>query len=167
MENVAPNGTRAPLGDYRSALAKAKLLAVEESKQRSRQRLPGSQRLSTEARGRAKTSAASIPGHKHRNTIKLPPLQDRPGAVVVKQELEIERSTATQILESSGLEGASKANHYAGLVPATKRKREEQSSKPAHTTLASAAEESQALPNRPFAPLKKPVRGARPPYRDV
>lgn len=158
---------REPLGDYPSALAKAKLLAVEKSEHRIRQRQPESRTLSTERERRALTDIASTQGLKHETNFSPPSLQDRSGAAVVKHEPKIEPPSPRHIPESSHFDGASKPNQYAGLVSAKKRKREQQSPAPARATVKRAPEQLQALPNRPFAPLKKPVRGARPPYEDV
>ena len=167
MKTDAGKGARAPPEDYRSALAKAKLLAVEESKQRSRPRLPESRSLSAERQGRAQTYAASVQGQKHGTTIKSPSLQDRSGAAVVKQEPNVEVLSPKDTPKSNNPDGVTKGNQYAGLVSVKKRKCEEESPEPAYTTVASTAEKSPALLDRPFAPLKKPVRGARPPYEDV
>ena len=168
MGTDAGNEAREPLKDYRSALAKAKLLALEDSKERTRQRPPGSRRSSSDQkRSRPQTHPASTQGQKHATSIKPPSLHDRSAAAVVKQEPELEVPTLELIPQSSHPAAAPKPNQYAGLVSAKKRKWEEQSPEPGCATVISAARESRALQNRPFAPLKKPVKGPRPPYEDV
>lgn len=167
MENNAGNSVRGPPEDYPSALAKAKVHAVEKSKQRTRQRQAESQRSSIEWKGRARPGVTSSLGQGHGTSIMLPSLQDQMGGAVVKQEHEIDLLSPKDIPKSSRLVEASKPNQYTRLVSAKKRKQEEQSPDPVHATVEHTAEQRPALLNRPFAPRKKPVRGARPLYDSV
>lgn len=167
MENNPSNSGQEPSEDYPSALAKAKLLAVEESMQRTRQRQAESQRSSIERTGRATPEVTSSLGQRYRTSIMLPSLQDRTGGNVVKQEHEIDLLNPRDIPKSSRLVEASKPNQYTSVVSVKKRKQEEQSPDPVHAMVEHAAGHGSALLNRPFAPRKKPVRGARPLYDNV
>ena len=168
MGTDAGTGAREPVKDYRSALAKAKLLALEDLRERTRQKPPRSRRSSSDRkRSGPQTHPASTQAQKHATSIKPPSLRDRSTAAIVKQEPAFEVPTPERIPQSSHLGAVPKPNQYAGLVSAKKRKWEEQSPEPGCATVISAARGPRALQNRPFAPLKKPVRGPRPPYEDV
>lgn len=167
MENNAATSVRGPLEDYRSALAKAKLLAVEDSTRRTRQRQAENQRLSTERAGRAPSDITSSLGQRPVTSVMLPSLQDETGGAVVKQEHGFDLLNPKDIPKSSRLHEAPKSNQYTSLVSTKKRKQEEHSPDPVHATVRHAAAQGPALLNRPFAPRKKPVRGARPLYDNV